>query len=438
MDSYKKYLKYKKKYYNLKSQIGGQTNNLLYIGMSKYFRNNKIDEIKESLCINDTDIQKGIEYKNLIEFNDDSINKKFNAIFITGDYDYTDINLDYLLSKLLDNGRIYFYNLKEPQIIHVTSIFQYKQFKNFEFINYENLSYLSQELAVVYKYFNPEIIEGDETMIIINCNDNTESWFMINDDEIDLDELNYCGIITGTSILERIILIGKDLQKKIINLQDESNVNKKRIECKYSLAYFYILLTGESWYNKFKFYSINHNINKIHNEKIRHLSLEDFISKSKEKYNKIKISNIVIEYIELKKIEKDYTLVKMENPNIDDEQIKIRLSKHSHDGVKFRDYFDKYIKILNTGGLLDDYIKNEKEKVIKHEILNIDEFIENYKEIMPEIDKCSPVNLIIEKIYDQIKLQHIKCDHKLIKLLSKLIECSKYLLDYNVYLSLKL
>jgi hypothetical protein len=51
-------------------------------------------------------------------------------------------------------------------------------------------------------------------MIIINCNDNIESWFMINDDEIDLDELNYCGIITGTSILERIILIGKDLQKK--------------------------------------------------------------------------------------------------------------------------------------------------------------------------------------------------------------------------------
>ncbi len=91
--------------------------------MNKYFRNDKIDEIKESLCINDTDIQKGIEYKNLIEFNDDLIDKKFNAIFITGDYDYTDINLDYLLSKLLDNGRIYFYNLKEPQIIHVTSIF---------------------------------------------------------------------------------------------------------------------------------------------------------------------------------------------------------------------------------------------------------------------------------------------------------------------------
>jgi hypothetical protein len=441
MDNYKKYLKYKKKYNNLKFQIGGQINNLLYIGMNKYFRNNKIDEIKESLCINDSDIQKGIEYENLIEFNNDSIDKKFNVIFIT----YTNTKIEnVILIKLLDvisdDGKIYFYNLDEMQITHIRSIFKDKQY-NFYFINSEQIIGISPELTVIYKYFNPKNILQDDNTYEIICNDNHNSKFEIND-YIDLDKLNNCGTTTGTSILERIILIAKELDKKMINLEDASFVNYDIIECSYSLAYFYILLTGESWYNKFMFRSGSHDEDKAHNDIIRHLSLQDFISRIKEKYNKTELSYIIKENNELLKIEKDYKIVKEENPNVTDTHIKriLRMNydedEDDDDTFRINLYYDKYIIIKNKYGSIGNYKIIREDEVMKHEILNINEFIETYKEIMPEIDECTPVNLIIKKIYDQIKLQHIKSDHKIILLLSKLIKYCDYILNYNQFLSL--
>lgn len=108
----------------------------------------------------------------------------------------------------------------------------------------------------------------------------------------------------------------------------------------------------------------------------------------------------------------------------------------------FSYYYDKYIEIKKLYETLDNYIES-KEKEIRDYLLNIDVFIKNYKEIIPEykdiipkIIKETPVNLIIKKIYDQIKLQHIKCDHEIIILLSKLINCSEQLLKYNPYLYL--
>ena len=115
------------------------------------------------------------------------------------------------------------------------------------------------------------------------------SVFKIFDNYIRLSELSKCGKIKGSEILEKIKSIGIELKKQedykdlhYIDLLDASQIKYNNGRCNYSLASFYILLHGKSWYNNFGFKS---DIYKEleHNEKIRKLPLIRFI----EEYNKL-------------------------------------------------------------------------------------------------------------------------------------------------------
>jgi hypothetical protein len=96
-----------------------------------------------------------------------------------------------------------------------------------------------------------------------------------NTNSLHIVHLSKCGDLSGTKILYCIIFIGRLLRMNKIKLYDVSNINTKS-DCEYSLAKYYILLTGKSWYNSFGFVSNNHNSNIKYNEEIRNMNLESF------------------------------------------------------------------------------------------------------------------------------------------------------------------
>ena len=113
----------------------------------------------------------------------------------------------------------------------------------------------------------------------INCSIDTDSSkFKLYEDEMYIDNLSKCGHITGKSILDGMMHIAQDLNLRRVELYDISSI--ERCDSYYSLAHFYILLTGESWYNKFGFISSTHRENVDYNQEIRTLSLEEFLLRS--------------------------------------------------------------------------------------------------------------------------------------------------------------
>jgi len=97
--------------------------------------------------------------------------------------------------------------------------------------------------------------------------------------------LTKCGQLSGTNILKCIITIGELLHMNSITLYDVSTINKGS-DCEYSLCRYYILLTGESWYNSFGFVSDDHDKNKLFNKSIRNMKLNDFVTNGRH-YNYI-------------------------------------------------------------------------------------------------------------------------------------------------------
>lgn len=97
-------------------------------------------------------------------------------------------------------------------------------------------------------------------------------YFEIMHDRIMLYWLKQCPGHSGTSILQRIIAIGRILSLHTIQLEDLSMVG-----CDYPLYTLSILRHGESWYHRMGFRSENHyNEKKVH-DTIRTLSFEEFV-----------------------------------------------------------------------------------------------------------------------------------------------------------------
>jgi hypothetical protein len=101
-----------------------------------------------------------------------------------------------------------------------------------------------------------------------------------NTESLHIVHLSKCGELSGTQILKCIIEIGKSLRMKKITLYDVSNINTKS-DCEYSLANYYILLTGRSWYNSFGFVSNVHSDNLRFNETIRNMQLIKFLDNTR-------------------------------------------------------------------------------------------------------------------------------------------------------------
>ena len=120
--------------------------------------------------------------------------------------------------------------------------------------------------------------------------------FNIESDHIYIEFLHKCNTTTGKSILDRIILIARELQNiKYVELSDQSSIKFQNSLCNYPLSIFYILLNGKSWYNTFDFESENHASNIAYNEQIRRLPLEKFIELIFEKNREKEIRQLTRE-----------------------------------------------------------------------------------------------------------------------------------------------
>ena len=117
------------------------------------------------------------------------------------------------------------------------------------------------------------MIEYDKYVVLFAC-----SKFRVDytTNSLHIVQLSKCGELSGTKILQCIINIGRLLYVKKITLLDESNLNTKS-KCEYSLANYYILLTGKSWYNSYGFISNTHDSNIADNENIRNKKLINFL-----------------------------------------------------------------------------------------------------------------------------------------------------------------
>jgi predicted metal-binding protein len=247
---------------------------------------------------------------------------------------------------------------------------------------------------VVYSFFDKELIkkEGkDEYIVICELNEDDESHFCIFEDKITIYTISKCGERSGTSILEKIIQIAKQLNKSTVNLADASTITISK-GCKYDLSFYKILLTGQSWYNKFGFISENHATDVDYNEHQRRLSLNEFA---------MTVNN----------------LQKMKDPM--SRPIRIQ-----------------YEKIMKTHSTLENYKEQMLREIESKQVLDKKQFCEVFSDL--GINENMPVNKIIEIIDAYIKAQpSIQCDEKM-KMLIDLIKSCNYILKYTHLLVLTL
>lgn len=152
------------------------------------------------------------------------------------------------------------------------------------------------------KYFDAnniiitDIEKDGQYHVEILCNESeiNNIIFYINkiDKNIFISNFAKCGNSTGSEIITKIISFAKDLQSNKIFLIDASQIFFGE-DCEMDMARYMILLHGQSWYNRFGFYNIAHERQKVFNEAICKKSLVEFIDcgvrkmkiKKKEKFD---------------------------------------------------------------------------------------------------------------------------------------------------------
>lgn len=249
-------------------------------------------------------------------------------------------------------------------------------------------------------FFDKITKEGND--YVIPCDQDENSEFNISETSIELSSLSKCGEISGTTILDKIIKIGKELHKENIVLQDASEI-KYSPDCRYSLAKYKILLTGQSWYNKFGFVSINHVTDREHNEQQRILPLHEFIDSVNTKYKIHETQNI------------DTALQRM----------------------KMGELKKRYQEIIKTYSSLENYKEQRLQKLESEQFVNLTQFIEVYADL--SIHPDMPVYIVIQIIDAYLKtLPVVVCDDKIRMLMQFIKGSSYYMLKYNHFLVLTL
>ena len=111
---------------------------------------------------------------------------------------------------------------------------------------------------------------------------------------------------TGTQILKGLFKVAKKLQISRIKVKDLSVIRVNDCTSSIDLAKKSILLNGESWYNKYGYYSLSHQEDNNYNRSIT-LNEKHLGSRMKKLFvhNKdLTISDVVKKYMELINIEK--------------------------------------------------------------------------------------------------------------------------------------
>lgn len=137
---------------------------------------------------------------------------------------------------------------------------------NHEYMNHE---YINNTIKKYFTNFNLVKRNDNEYNVNLLCHENESVSFFINFNYGKNIYVNYlhapCNTLNGTTILQNIQSIAKELKIKNIYLDDSSKINI--YGCSIPLALVSIMINGESWYNKMGFFSddykeeLDHNIN---------------------------------------------------------------------------------------------------------------------------------------------------------------------------------
>lgn len=238
--------------------------------------------------------------------------------------------------------------------------------------------------------------------IIIECENEQPSKFRITQstNKISINALNKCKInnSTGSIILNKIILIAKELKIKSIVLIDAAMI--KNNGCEFRLSYYYILLHGYSFYNKFGFYSFNFDNEKINNELIRNYTFETYLDE------------IILAYKNSKIPELKNNIQQLRNINVGDDSI---VTYTNIEMDRILSYIKKNEMLCNILFTLNNYQKK-----------NI-------------LTKNTPIKEII-RIYDDYQ-KNININNECLEInknINKIVSLGEMLLNYDFVLELKL
>jgi hypothetical protein len=220
-------------------------------------------------------------------------------------------------------------------------------------------------------------------------------------------------------------LLGKIETNEIISISNLLNgeINSTILGCKYSLGYLNIILYKNSWYNRFGFFSDNHDSEIEYNTQILNLKLNELINK--------------IIFKEIQNFENNYILINTKQ---------IRESYFKNTAIINK----KFLIILNNLDIknevdyeqkIKDFFKDEKLKIIQNNLLLLMNIIKNFKDLYLN-DNITINNDNIHNIMKKINDKYIKidrnekeskynCSDEKIKLITSLINKTGLILKYT-------
>jgi hypothetical protein len=388
-----KYIKYKNKYLKLKNLYGGMEPE---------------DEIQ---LVDDTIIDDNDKYT----LEDEDINR---MVEITEGYV---VNKDEIIRQITEiANKIFIVN---------STVLDIKVTVYTSFIQINISCGIDNDIILM---LNPE----DETLsieILIKCHENTGK-IMLEQIISFAYNLNNIQLLNNSKLTLRkltltdasFILLGNIRYKKKIPISKilEGNKNKTILGCKYSLGYLQIILNNQSWYNRFGFFSEEHESEQIYNKKILNLNLQELIDKIT--IEEIRSFENFFKIINNNQIRKSYL-----NKNTNNISKKILLILDSLNIKNESDYnikTEKYLEkkkidiITKNNSLLINIFTNFQDLYSNEEQMNIND--DNIQNIMKKInDKY----IKIESKYN--------CTDKKIKIITSLINKTGSILKYDLSLT---
>jgi hypothetical protein len=255
----------------------------------------------------------------------------------------------------------------------------------------------------------------------------------IDEKLIEINSLHKC-VDSGPILLNKIETLAKKLKIPEVSLMDASMIENRCYHI--NLAIYKIITKGESWYNSMGYISIDNDSEKIANDIVCNLTLQEFF------YNR--------EYFirALKKVKDDLSGIKFVLFNSIEEINSIIINPFDKKDLKqYIKNIDKECTYVNTMTFQDyyisllDYIDSEYSKDISIEIIkkykkkdiaeNIDKFyddvtIETLISLYPSIKPTDTIRNIFNSQFNNM-------DKSIIVI--KMINLLEVLLTYNIFLS---
>lgn len=285
-------------------------------------------------------------------------------------------------------------------------------------INHANKKQMPDAMALINKHFPGAKITSlpnGDISVVYKCHDKHELdiEFTIRKDVVYIHFLTKCNEQSGTEMLTRIIDIARGLNKNVslsdvseLYYGDDPNVDA----CIFSLTNLYILLYGQSWYNKFGFKSQDYDAELAHNKKVRSMKLSDYLDLLLQKRREHVIAMKTRVY----------------NPLPDGLSAGFRVRREEIQRKRLNAIDKKY------GG---------KENFIKHINKELDVELGKFRELALSIAKNS--NMTVAEFAKQLYDSYISgklndCKNENVQFIVKFFDWSGKILKYNAKLTLTL